>query len=315
MIKKSNHEPNYCQKDQTDKVHDSGIQNQGITITQIFGQLGTFGRVALLFFGMFFAVFIISLLQDILGKDSRDSLLVVSVVQNLLAFAIPTIALAYLTDNKPLSSIGIANISQPRVYFFAILILLSSIPWLNQTIYWNEHIKLPETLSQFTEMEEAARKITSSMLATESVGGLIINILVIGCLTGLSEELFFRAGIQRTLTRSMHPIIAIWLAAAIFSLCHFQIYGFIPRMLLGAIFGYLYLYSKSIWVPALMHAINNSSVVIVTWLSSKNPEIEVIFSTFGVTTDGIPYIALTMLFITILLFHYAHLFMPWLKKR
>jgi membrane protease YdiL (CAAX protease family) len=41
-----------------------------------------------------------------------------------------------------------------------------------------------------------------------------------------------------------------------------QFYGFIPRMLLGAVFGYLVIYSGSIWAAVLAHFVNNSLAVL-----------------------------------------------------
>ncbi|MDE6177435.1 MAG: CPBP family intramembrane metalloprotease, partial [Paramuribaculum sp.] len=92
---------------------------------------------------------------------------------------------------------------------------------------------------------------------------LIISVIIIGVLAGVSEELFFRGTLQRLLiTRPMPPHIAIWLTAVIFSLVHFQFFGFVPRVLLGAFFGYLAWWSGSVWLPAIIHAVNNSVVVI-----------------------------------------------------
>ena len=68
----------------------------------------------------------------------------------------------------------------------------------------------------------------------------------------------------------MKAHIAIWITAIIFSAVHFQFYGFIPRVLLGAFFGYLALWSGSLWLPIFAHALNNSLVVISTWLTKRN---------------------------------------------
>jgi hypothetical protein len=63
---------------------------------------------------------------------------------------------------------------------------------------------------------------------------------------------------------------AIWITAFIFSTMHFQFYGFIPRLLLGAFFGYLAFWSRSLWLPIFAHTLNNSMVVISTWLIKQN---------------------------------------------
>lgn len=82
--------------------------------------------------------------------------------------------------------------------------------------------------------------------------------------------MFFRAGLQKALTSSgLNHHLAIWTAAFIFSAVHFQFFGFVPRLLLGALFGYLYCYTGSIWIAATAHALNNSLVVLSAWLTAR----------------------------------------------
>jgi hypothetical protein len=100
---------------------------------------------------------------------------------------------------------------------------------------------------------------------------LVLNLFVLAVIPALGEELLFRGLLQKMfneLFKNKH--IAILVTAAIFSAIHMQFYGFIPRMLLGALFGYLLVWSGSIWVPVLAHFFNNAMVVIFSYLSSKS---------------------------------------------
>jgi len=63
--------------------------------------------------------------------------------------------------------------------------------------------------------------------------------------------------------------VAIWTTAIIFSAIHFQFFGFLPRMLLGALFGYVLIYTGSIWMPVLAHFINNSVGVLGYYLAQN----------------------------------------------
>lgn len=119
-----------------------------------------------------------------------------------------------------------------------------------------------------------------------------MNILVIGVLTGIGEEFFFRGALQRMLVwcRVNHHV-AIWTAAFIFSSLHFQFFGFVPRLLLGAFFGYMYWWSGNIWVNSFAHALNNSLVIISTWCINKG-YISEEFDMFGVSDGGIPVFAM-----------------------
>lgn len=76
-----------------------------------------------------------------------------------------------------------------------------------------------------------------------------------------------------------NPHVAIWIAAFIFSAIHFQFFGFVPRMLLGALFGYLYYWSGNLWIPMLAHFFNNGiQIVAMYYVNNKildiDPEVE-----------------------------------------
>jgi membrane protease YdiL (CAAX protease family) len=45
-----------------------------------------------------------------------------------------------------------------------------------------------------------------------------------------------------------------------------EFFGFLPRLLLGLFFGYFVAWSGSIWTGVWAHFINNSTIVIVTYL-------------------------------------------------
>jgi membrane protease YdiL (CAAX protease family) len=101
---------------------------------------------------------------------------------------------------------------------------------------------------------------------------------MIAVLPAVGEELLFRGVIQKLfskITRSHHW--GIWISAILFSALHLQFYGFIPRLLLGAMFGYLLVWSGSLWLPILAHFINNAAAVTALFMIDHgylNPSIE-----------------------------------------
>ena len=146
---------------------------------------------------------------------------------------------------------------------------------MNFIIHCNESVVFPDALSglenSLKALEESNRTQIKILLGEPTIGSLIMSILIIGLLTGLGEELFFRGALQNIFrTRPMNPHYAIWITAVIFSALHFQFYGFLPRVLLGAFFSYLIFWSGSIWLPIFAHTLNNSLVVISSWISSRN---------------------------------------------
>ena len=116
-------------------------------------------------------------------------------------------------------------------------------------------------------MEERAAELTKQLLVMKTPQSFLINLLMIAIIPAIGEEFIFRGCIQNIFTRWTKNIHwGIWISAIIFSAIHMQFYGFIPRMLLGALFGYLLVWGKSMWLPVLAHLINNGSAVILSYI-------------------------------------------------
>lgn len=245
----------------------------------------------LLFIGMCLTGFAGELMAGLTGRGTRATLLTVAAVQNILCFAAPVIILYRLTRPHPWQWGGFTAGVPSKSVLAMIALYALALPALNQTIWWNDHLNLPPSLHSlqdtFMTMEAQAREATETMLGGSSVGVLIVNILLVGILTGVCEEIFFRAGLQRILSEKMSRTAAIWLSALVFSVMHMQFFGFVPRLLLGAFFGYLYAATGSIWLNAAAHALNNSLVVVFSWLTERGADTGAI-DMFGVTTSGYP---------------------------
>lgn len=156
----------------------------------------------------------------------------------------------------------------PRIPFIllAIGILVVSSPFSSWLVYINEKISFPASMRDFElqlqAAEEAAKKLSDAFTASSSMQDLFVNMIIIAVLPAIGEELLFRGALQNFLRmcfRNHHA--AIWISAFIFSAVHGQFYGFLSRFVLGAALGYTYFYSRSIWVPIIMHFINNALVV------------------------------------------------------
>ncbi len=141
-------------------------------------------------------------------------------------------------------------------------------------VYFNNQLVMPEFLVEteawMKKMELQMMELTKFLTDFQTIPELLIGILVIGILAGIGEEMFFRGVIQPKMhfyTGSAH--LGIWLTAIIFSAIHIQFYGFLPRVFLGAVFGYLYMYSGSLVYPILAHIFNNSFTVIMVYLANQ----------------------------------------------
>lgn len=261
-----------------------------------FTQL-SYGRRILLMLLLFFVALLsssvlIQSISNIFPISPRDSLLLSSTIQNIVMFILPAICTAFFVSTQPISLLGLAKGIHIKAIAGILLIYIIALPALNQIILWNNEIHFPSWLhdmeTMMRSMEEAAAKTTETLLSTNSIIGLFYGILIVGLLTGFSEELFFRGTLQRIIgSNGMNYHIVIWISAIIFSLLHFQFFGFIPRVLLGAFFGYLFVWTGSIWCAAIAHAINNSVVVISAFLENKGYSMLDI-ERLGVVESGFP---------------------------
>jgi uncharacterized protein len=141
-------------------------------------------------------------------------------------------------------------------------------------IEWNAGLKLPEFARGFEEWargkEDAAAELTKMFTQFDSPGDLIVGIIVIAALPAIGEELVFRGLIQNELFKSTGKVhLAIWLSAIVFSAIHLQFFGFFPRLLLGALFGYLYYWSGNLSLAIFAHFINNATSVVAMYFYQK----------------------------------------------
>lgn len=197
------------------------------------------------------------------------------VLQDILVFILPAVATAVIMTRLPARFLDIDNAPRLSPLLLAVTTLLAAFPLLNCIVAWNENIHLPAQYSQLETqlraLEDAAGSTFDSILSSSSVFSLILSILIVGVLAGLSEELFFRGALQKLLMLTrMNPHVAVWLAAFIFSAVHFQFFGFVPRMILGAYFGYLVWWTRCLWIPVIVHAVNNSIVVVSKWIEGRS---------------------------------------------
>ena len=204
------------------------------------------------------------------GAQTTESLKWLQLLQTFGTFLLPPILGAWWWSNnhKPFQWLKLNVGMDGRVVILAIAIMLCAIPAINLLADLNGRIQLPKSLDFIEQIlrsqEDAATKLTEMFLQADNVGVLLINIVLLALLPALSEELTFRGTLQQILSRNQH--LAIWLSAIIFSAVHLQFYGFIPRMLMGAMFGYVFVWTSSLWVPILMHFTNNGIAVISYYL-------------------------------------------------
>ncbi|MEE0952200.1 MAG: CPBP family intramembrane glutamic endopeptidase [Paludibacteraceae bacterium] len=218
------------------------------------------------------------LLSDV-DKTATSSLKWLQCIQTLSLFLLPALLCAWWwdDDHRPFRWLRMDKMISWRVVGLAALVMVCAIPGINLLADLNNRIVLPECLSSleqfFRQMEEEAALLTERFMQADDIWMMFINMGLMAVLPALAEEMSFRGVLQQLLGGRTH--VAIWLTAVIFSAIHMQFYGFIPRMLMGALFGYVFVWTGSLWVPIVMHFVNNGMAVLVYYiLSNKGVSID-----------------------------------------
>lgn len=122
---------------------------------------------------------------------------------------------------------------------------------------------------------EAVPEEFMELLAQEGIWALLANLLTIGLLPAVAEELVFRGLLQPSIQDGMrHKIGGIIVTALIFSFIHLDFQGLLPRSILGLVLGFSYYYSRSLIWPILIHFIHNGGQVMLSYLYTDFIEVE-----------------------------------------
>jgi len=230
--------------------------------------------------------FDISVLNERVINFNTDVFIVrlMQICQSIFVFICPPFILSklYKENSKDFLHLQKPKLKHVLIAIFSILIM---IPLTNVLVKWNGGMHLPEFMQglevKIRESENTAKLVTDLILNQSGWLNLTINLIIVALMAGIGEEILFRGFFQSVFARIigigknsnikpnwvMHT--TIWTVAFLFSAIHLQFYGFIPRLLLGAWFGYLLWWTGSIWVPVLAHITNNAISTIAVY-AEKN---------------------------------------------
>jgi membrane protease YdiL (CAAX protease family) len=212
-----------------------------------------------------------SVISDLANPKSIAIMKLIQTISTIGTFILPAFLIAFLFSAQPLDYLSLSKKADPVSIALVIVALIAALPLINYLGDLNSRMSLPAFLSGVEKWmkssEEQAAELTKHFLEMNSVSDVLFNVFMIAVLPALGEELLFRGIIQRIFSDwSKNVHIGVWTSAVLFSAMHIQFYGFIPRMLLGALLGYLLVWSGSLWLPIIAHFVNNASAVVLTYL-------------------------------------------------
>jgi membrane protease YdiL (CAAX protease family) len=189
-------------------------------------------------------------------------------ISSVILFLIPTFLFAVFTfSGKYGYFLGLKQAEKANMYVLAALCIVLAFPFVFWLGVLNQKIPLPQSV---IDLENKANGQIEAFFKSRKPVDVLINVLIIGLLPAICEELFFRGALQRIIIQiTKSPWAGIIVTAFLFSALHLQFQGFIPRMFLGMVLGALYWYSGSLWTSIFAHFVNNAVQVIAVSFAPK----------------------------------------------
>lgn len=244
-------------------------------------------------FCLLFCGAIALLIIKIGGMDPTEvnALKIVQLFGSAGIFVVAPILTVLLTEKEPASFFPFKMVD-PRIFTLAMISMIVMLPCISQIGIWNEQMQLPEFLQGIENWmrgeEDEAKRLTLLFLREQTIPNLLSNLFIIALIPAIGEELMFRGYIQQKIEKRFNkPHLAVWVAAFIFSAIHLQFYGFFPRLLMGALLGYLFLYSRSMITNICCHFMNNAMVIFLAYLSSPEKALEAEMAEGGTSTGTV----------------------------
>ena len=237
-------------------------------ICMILGALISFSLVAAMLH-----IGINDIQKIILEPEYASTAQFANALASIIAFGLPSIAVAFFTKGNLAQNMGFAPLKSFQQLALVLLLALAGLVLSGALGSLTEKIPIPISFKNWADgLEAQYKKALVSMTQMHSIVDLLYALLAVAIVPALVEELYFRATLQKTLKDwTGKPIVAIIVTALFFSAIHFSYYGFLSRMALGILLGLIYEFTKTIWLPILLHFINNGIAIVTLYVVRNNP--------------------------------------------
>lgn len=239
------------------------------------------------------------------NPESINFLKYIQTISSIGMFAIPSVIIAAFLGTNIKSFLELDYFPAFSIAILASLLMIFSLPLNNFLTHFNAQLELPSKLSgiqnYFENKEEQGIKLMTAFLDNPRTIGLFVNLFVVAVVPAFAEELFFRGIIQKLLikwTKNVH--LGIIITGIVFALLHFQFLSALPRILQGIILGYIFHWTRSLWIPIIAHLVNNTMAVLFYHFYYKGilgNEMEIV----GTPDSGIYYALISLALMILML--------------
>jgi uncharacterized protein len=202
--------------------------------------------------------------------EDRNSIRSVLFMNHVFSFILPAIFTTMIVyKNMAVKYLKLDKIPNLNQVGWAFLLLVVSMPLVQYSYLLNKMLHLPKWM---LNLEQDTSKMLEAIIKKDYWYESVLNVFLIGVVPAIGEEMMFRGILQQQLGRIFrNEHVMVWVTAAIFSAIHLQFEGFLARMILGALLGYLFVWTRNLWVPMIVHLLNNSLQIIYVYAANLTP--------------------------------------------
>lgn len=180
-----------------------------------------------------------------------------------LQFALPAWVFAVILKQNPWSFYYLNKRSSIKLWLLIIAIALSGVAFNDLLASLNEQVPVSQEIyASFMQKEKHYIEQIMHMIDLTSPVGLLLSVTLIAVFPAVFEELLFRGALQPILVRWTKSVFwGIFITSLFFALMHFSFLGLLPRLFLGMALGYVFYFSKNLWLSIVFHFVNNAVAI------------------------------------------------------
>jgi uncharacterized protein len=255
------------------------VQQQRISpLRQLVLLLGLYG------FGILFGTILIAVIGKLvlnipllqldaalMSPDYVQFTRVAQVVGSFFELVFPILIFGLIVNRKPLKYVDFSSMISGKQFFLVVLIAFAGLVATDAIGAFNEWIPIPKAAAiYFKQMEDSFDDQITVLASMKTTADFIISLIVLAFLPAMFEEMFFRGALQQTMISvTRNAFWGILITSILFSARHLSYYGFLPRVFLGGVLGYIFYYSKNIWLNITVHFLNNAIALTQMYTLSK----------------------------------------------
>lgn len=214
---------------------------------------------------------LITLADELMKPENVSVNRLMQVFASFLVMGMPAFLVMYLKGGDSLTNLGLRQRSGAVQLGIVVLMIFFGFMLGDALSVLNKIIPVSASAEKmFKQMEETYSNQVMAIANMKTFSDYFISLIILAVLPSLFEELMFRGCLQQIMISiTRNAFTGILITSIIFSAIHISYYGFLPRVALGLILGYIFYFSKNLWLSIAGHFLQNAYTLTIIFLYSR----------------------------------------------